>query len=90
MNKNILTTFSKKWRLKEETVETIYTIIGQQGRQYGRVSRFLRGLNIQLSARQLKYFFHRARLAERIDENEKGKPANYAQLLRNEKVHWEQ
>jgi|TARA_Y100000310_G_C20679501_1_gene815072 hypothetical protein len=85
----IIKTFAKKWKLEEQAVNTIYIIIGQQARRYGKVSRFLRGLNIHLSPRALKYFYHRIRLAERINEKKLGRPKNYSNLLRNERLNWE-
>ena len=75
--------------MEEWRVEVIYGTISQQGRKYGKVSRFLKGLNIRLSPRQLKYFYHRTNLAERINEEEMGNPKNYSKLLRSEKIHWE-
>ncbi len=89
MNKKIQQTFSKKWKLDESVVETIYIIIGQQFRHYGKVSRFLKGLNIQLSARQLKYFYHRVNMSEWLNEDNMGRPKNYSELLRSEKLHLE-
>lgn len=74
--------FAKKWGLEESSVYTIYVFIQQSGVKYGKTSRALKSFNIELSTRQLKYFYKKVRLYERYDISQKGKPKNYSNLLR--------
>ncbi len=52
--------FAKKWKMKEQAIFTIYRMIQDSGRQYGKASRALKKFNIILSSRQLKYFYRKA------------------------------
>ena len=74
--------FSKKWGLHDLTVETIYIIIEQSGRKYSKTSRVLKGMEIKLSSRQLKYFYKKCILFNLLEIEKKGKPKNYSDLLR--------
>ena len=82
MNSKLQENFSKKWKLNKDMVYTIYRLIEDYSRKYGKVSRTLKGFNIKLSPRQLKYFFQKERLSERLKIDKKGKPLNYRDLLR--------
>ena len=82
MNSKLQENYSKKWKLNKDMVYTIYRLIEDYGRKYGKVSRTLKGFNIKLSPRQLKYFFQKERLSERLKIDKKGKPLNYRDLLR--------
>ena len=74
--------FSIKWKLERQEVFTIYRMIQDAGRKYGKVSRTIRKWHIVLSPRQLKYFYRKTRLAERVALDTKGKPKNWRDLLR--------
>ena len=82
MNSKLQENFSKKWKLNKDMVYTIYRLIEDYGRKYGKVSRTLKGFNIKISSRQLKYFYQKERLNERVNIDKKGKPLNYRGLLR--------
>ena len=82
LNERLKKEYAKKWKFKEDMVFTIYRMIEDAGRKYGKVSRTLKSFNIKLSARQLKYFYRKARLHERIEYDRKGRPKNYPNLLR--------
>ena len=82
MNSKIQKQYSKKWGLNKDVVFTIYRLIEDYGRKYGKVSRTLKGFNIKISSRALKYFYKKERLNERLEIDKKGKPLNYRDLLR--------
>ncbi len=82
MNKEVLQSFSKKWGMGEQEVYTIFTMIRDSGRKYGKTSRALMTFNVQLSPRQLKYFYRKVKLYETYRIGKKGKPKNWSILLR--------
>ena len=82
MNSKLQDNFSKKWKLNKDMVYTIYRLIKDYGRKYSKVSRTLKEFNIKISPRQLKYFYKKEKLNERLDMDKKGKPLNYRNLLR--------
>lgn len=83
MNKKIQKDYSKKWGLDEQVIFTIFTMIRDVNGKYGKVSRTLISFNIKIPARQLKYFYRKVKLYERMDIEHKGKPKNYSELLKN-------
>lgn len=83
MNNQITIEFSRKWRMSPEQVETVYTLIEQCGGKYGKSRRILVGFGVDLSVRQLKYFYRKCRLYRKLHIEGKGKPGNYSKILRN-------
>ena len=79
---DLLVEFSKKWGVSQDAVTTIFTIIKDSGRKYGRSSRMLKVLGIELSQRQLKYFYKRVNFYVKHGIDIKGRPTNYSALLR--------
>lgn len=82
INDKLKKAFAKKWKVEEEVIFTIYRMIEDAGRRYGKVSKTLKSFNIKLSSRQLKYFYRKSIFYNRIDFNKKGRPKNYLNLLR--------
>ena len=74
--------FAVKWKLNKDQVFYIYNLIEQTGGKYGKSSRILRGFGFKMSPRQLKYFFRKSKLHNRLDISHRGKPDNYSKLLR--------
>lgn len=79
MNK-IIIQFAKKWKMEEQIVFTIYTMVRDSGVKYGKTSRTLKRFNVKLSPRQLKYFYRQVVFYERYQIEKKGRPKNYRQL----------
>lgn len=82
MNEKLKKTFAKKWKMDEDVVFTIFRMIQDAGAKYGKVSRTLKGFSIQLSSRQLRYFYRKVKMYNKYDIIKKGKPKNYSELLR--------
>ena len=72
--------FSKKWNVTENMVTTIYYLINDSGRKYGRTSRILKTFAIELSPRQLKYFYRKLNFYIKFGIEAKGRPSNYTQM----------
>jgi len=81
---NIFKEYSIKWKLPEDNIRWIYLVINQTGKRYGLTVRQLRHYGVNISPRQLKYFFIKIQLNNRLDIEKKGKPANYRELIRKE------
>lgn len=74
--------YSRKWDIKPETVRVIYMLVGSNGNQFEKSREALEGMGIAIPARQIRYFYHKVRLHERLDIDRKGKPKNYRDMLR--------
>lgn len=84
MNRTILFEhFGKKWTLATETVTTIFYMVSSSERKYGKVSRALGGMGIDLSARQLKYFYKKIVLIERYGTREEIGKENFLKLVKS-------
>ena len=82
MNK-IIIQYANKWKMDEQLVFTIYLMIEQSGGKYGKTSRTLKSFKIDITTRQLKYFYRKVRFYDKYQIERKGKPMNYSKLLRN-------
>jgi len=60
VNEQVLQSFSEKWNLEEQVIFTIFRMIQDSGRKYGKTARALKKFNIQISVRQLKHFYRKA------------------------------
>jgi len=78
----VIKQFAQKWGMEEPTVLAIYRLIESYGSRYGKSAKALKGFNINLSVRQIRYFYRKARLHERIEFDRKGRPNNYRDMLR--------
>lgn len=74
--------YAHKWQVKPETVKSVYVLVESNGGKYGKSHRELEGLGIDITTRQIRYFYKKVRLHQRLDVNHKGKPENYRELLR--------
>ena len=83
-HQHIFEVYAVKWKLQKEQVQYIYSLIDQLGGKYGKSARVLKGFGFPISPRQLKYFYKKVRLHERLKIATKGKPANYRELLKRE------
>ena len=86
MNKNhncIFQTFATRWNVQKDQVQYIFTLIERTGGKYGKSSRVLKGFGFIVTPRQLKYFYRKVKLHERLKISSKGKPSNYSKLLRS-------
>ena len=75
--------FSKKWNLPEEAIISVYQIIESTGGRYGKAHRVIESFGVNISVRQLRYFYKKVRFYKKYDIERKGRPNNYSQLLRN-------
>ena len=82
MTEKIMKQFAKKWGMRIELVQTIYWHIDFYGGKYGKASRFFRkALDINLSTRQLKYFYRKIRLTKRYGNANKIGKKNYRTMV---------
>ncbi len=82
MNEIVIREYSKKWGYPIPTVNGIYMLLEQSGAKYGKVRRALVGFGVQITSRQLRYFYKKNRLYNRLDVEHKGKPANFVNLIK--------
>lgn len=80
-NKVLLKHFSKKWKLEEGQVQTIFSMVEQSGRKYGKTSRILKSFGVMLSSRQVKYFYRRVMLTQRFGDSVKIGSSNYRKVV---------
>lgn len=71
--------FGKKWGLEPPTVLSIYHLIQSYNGKYGKSRRALKSFGIELSTRQVRYFYGKVNLHKRIGGE---RPENYRDLLR--------
>lgn len=76
--------FAEKWKLEEGQVVFIHHTIQSYGRKYGKTSRILKSFGVIISPRQLKYFYRKYNLNERLKVDSKGLPKNYRDMSRKE------
>ena len=60
----------------------IFILVESNEGQFNRSHKALEGLGVKISSRQIRYFYKKVRLHERLSVDRKGKPANYRDLLR--------
>ena len=74
--------FAKKWDMPVELVQTIYWHIDFYGGKYGKASRFFKkAMDIDLSTRQLKYFYRKIRLTKKYGTANKIGSKNYRRMV---------
>lgn len=83
MKNNTIKQFAEKWDLAEGTVNTIWIVIKNTGNKYGKVSRMLRNLGVNLSPRQLRYFYRKIQLTEKYGTREDIGSDNFKQMIKN-------
>ncbi len=77
--KKIFQQFAKRWELHEDIVEIIYHLIDENGVKYGKTSKILSKLKVEICPRQLRYFYKKVKLEYNFKDKH---PKNYSQLLR--------
>ena len=84
MDKNqeiIFKEYSKKWNLMPKNIEMIFNIVNNNKGRYNESVRELNEFKIFLKPRQIRYFYKKVKLCERIEIVKKGKPKNWSKLL---------
>lgn len=77
----IIKQFARKWHTDEQMVFTIYTMIRDSNRKYGRTSRTLMSFNVKISPRQLKYFYRKYTLTIRYGNATKLGKSQYRKMV---------
>jgi hypothetical protein len=73
--------FGEQWKMKPIVMRSIYILIDAHYGRYKLVRGILLEFGVNLSERQLRYFYNKVKLDDRIRVQKKGRPANYTELL---------
>lgn len=73
--------FAKKWGLETSQIRTVFEMVQGNGGKYGKTHRQLETFYINLSTRQIRYFYRSCKLALRYGSKEEIGGENYIKLV---------